>query len=77
MGSMGFGAVGGVLQSKLIKKKTEEQRVLLKEAIASDIPIIVNRAIENSEDKIISLYNSILRESSKRRNSGKKLKCLQ
>ena len=76
MGSMGFGAVGGVLQSKLIKKKTEEQRVLLKEAIASDIPIIVNRAIENSEDKIISLYNSILRESSKKKELWKETQML-
>lgn len=67
MGSMGFGTVGGLLQNKLIKKKTEEQRTIIKEAIASDIPIIINRAIENSEVKIISLYNSILNESSKKK----------
>lgn len=76
MGSMGFGAVGGVLQSKLIKKKTEEQRTILKEAIASDIPIIINRAIENSEGKIISLYNSILSESSKKKELWKEAQIL-
>ena len=67
MGSMGFGAAGGVFQSKLIKKKTEEQREILKKAIASDIPIIINRAIQNSEGKITSLYKSILSESSRKK----------
>ena len=67
MGSMGFGAVGGILTTNFFKAKIEEQREMLKKNIATDIPIIIDKAIEKSEEKIISLYNLILKDSAKKK----------
>ena len=65
--SMGIGTGGAVIQSSFFKKKLEEQRDELKNAIAKDIPIVVDKATEKSEQKIRSLYDSIINESSKKK----------
>lgn len=66
--SMGIGTGGGILQSVVFKKKVEEQREQVKTAIVKDIPIVVDKATEKSEQKIRSLYDSIINESSKKKN---------
>ena len=67
--SMGIGTGGGILQSVVFKKKVEEQRQQIKTAIAKDIPIVIDKATEKSEQKIRTLYDSIIRESSNKKNS--------
>ncbi len=67
LGSMGFGAVGATLQSKFTTKKIEEQKELLKENIAKDIPAIIDRAIGKSEGRIKAIYDSILQQSSQKK----------
>ena len=63
MGSMGIGAGGAILQQTFFKKKIEEQKMLLKESIAKDVPLIVYKATANSENRIKQLYDSILKQS--------------
>ncbi len=67
MGSMGIGAGGGVLQQKFFKKKVEEQKMLLKESIAKDVPQIIENAVAKSEERIRELYDSILEQSAKKK----------
>ena len=67
MGSMGIGAGGAVLQQTFFKKKIEEQKSLLKNLIAKDVPLIVEKAITKSEERIKKLYDSILEQSAKKK----------
>lgn len=71
VGSMGFGTVGTILQSRFFKKKIEEQQTILKEAIASNVPQIIEQASSKSESRIIALYDSILKESEKKKELWK------
>ena len=68
MGSMGIGAGGAILQQTFFKKKIEEQRKLLKESIAKDVPMIVDKATTNSEHRIKQLYDSILKQSEEKKS---------
>lgn len=76
VGSMSFGAVGGILQGTFLKKKLEEQKSVLKKNIASDVPKIIDRAVVKSEDRIYLLYNSIVAESSKKKELWKEAQTL-
>ena len=67
MGSMSIGAGGAVLQNSFFKKKIEEQKSILKEEIAKDIPVVIDRATEKSEQRIQFHYNTIIEESSKKK----------
>ena len=67
IGSMTIGAGGAVAQSSFFRKKIEEQKTMLKEVIAKDVPSVIDRAIEKSEQKIRILYDSIINESSKKK----------
>lgn len=69
LATMGIGTGGAILTGNIFKKKMDEQREELKNAIAKDIPIVINKATEKSEQKIRSLYDSIINESSKKKNS--------
>lgn len=65
--SIGIGTGGGILQNIIFKRKIEDQREQVKLAIAKDIPIVVDKATEKSEHKIRVLYDSIIDESSKKK----------
>jgi ribosome biogenesis GTPase A len=67
MGSMGIGAGGAILQNSFFKKKIEEQKSILKNEIAKDIPLIIDKATIKSEQRIQFHYNSIIEESSKKK----------
>ena len=67
IGSMTIGAGGAVAQASFFKKKIEEQKTILKEEIAKDVPTIIDRATIKSEQRIQSLYNRIIEESSKKK----------
>ena len=71
IGSMGFGTAGCILQSKFFKKKLEEQQAMLKQAIATDVPQIIEKATIKSESKILAIYDSILKESEKKKELWK------
>lgn len=69
LATMGIGTGGAIMTGNVFKKKLDEQREELKKAIAKDIPIVIDKAIEKSEQKIRSLYDSIIKELSKKKNS--------
>lgn len=69
LATMGIGTGGAIVTGNFFKKKLDEQREELKNAIAKDIPIVIDRATEKSEQKIRSLYDSIIDELSKKKNS--------
>ena len=69
LATMGIGTGGAIMTSNFFKKKLDEQREELKNAIAKDIPIVIDKATEKSEQRIRSLYDSIIRESSSKKNS--------
>ena len=71
VGSMGFGTAGCILQAKFFKKKVEEQQAMLKQAIATDVPQIIEKATIKSESKILAIYDSILKESEKKKELWK------
>lgn len=69
LATMGIGTGGAIMTGNFFKKKLDDQREELKNAIAKDIPIVIDKATEKSEQKIRSLYDSIIRESSNKKNA--------
>lgn len=69
MATMGVGTAGTLITNNVFKKKIEEQRNMVKEAIAKDIPIIVMQATSSSEKRIQSLYDEMLDESDKKKQA--------
>ncbi len=67
--TMGVGTAGTLITSSVFKKKIEEQRTLVKKAIAKDVPAIVMQATENSEKRIQSLYDEMLDDSDKKKQA--------
>lgn len=69
LATMGVGTAGTLITSSVFKKKIEEQRTLVKEAIAKDVPTIVMQATANSEKRIQSLYDEMLHDSNKKKQT--------
>lgn len=69
LATMGVGTAGTLITSSIFKKKIEEQRILVKEAIAKDVPAIVMQATANSEKRIQSLYDEMLDDSDKKKQA--------
>lgn len=69
LATMGVGTAGTLITSSVFKKKIEEQRTLVKEAIAKDVPAIVMQATANSEKRIQSLYDEMLHDSDKKKQA--------
>lgn len=69
LATMGIGTAGTLITSSVFRKKIEEQRTLVKEAIAKDVPAIVMQATANSEKRIQSLYDEMLDDSDKKRQA--------
>lgn len=67
--TMGVGTAGTLITSSVFKKKIEEQRTLVKEAIAKDVPAIIMQATENSEKRIQRLYDEMLDDSGKKKQT--------
>ena len=63
LATMGIGTGGAILTDSFFKKKLEEQRNEVKSALAADIPTIVVKATAQSEQRVLALYNQMLRES--------------
>lgn len=67
--TIGGGTAGALISSSVFRKKVEEQRLLVKEAVAKDIPNIVMQATANSEKRIKKLYNDMLNDSEKKKQA--------
>lgn len=65
--TMGVGTAGTLITSKIFKKKIEEQRIALKEAIVKDVPAIIMQATANSEKRIQKLYDEMIADSDQKR----------
>lgn len=65
--TMGVGTVGTLLSASVFKKKIEEQRAYVKDAIAKDIPNIIMQATVKSEQRIKKLYEEMLADSDKKK----------
>ena len=65
--TMGVGTVGALLSTSVFKKKIEEQRAYVKDAIAKDIPNIIMQATVKSEQRIKKLYEEMLADSDKKK----------
>lgn len=64
--TLGIGSGAGVLSSKFLKSKREEQQQQLKSLIAKDVPLSLDSAVEESEKKIKIIYADIASESVKK-----------
>ena len=69
LATMGVGTAGTLITSSIFKKKIEEQRALIKGAIAKDVPAILMQATTNSERRIQSLYDEMLHDSDKKKQA--------
>lgn len=69
LATMGIGTASTLITSSVFKKKIEEQRTLVKEAIAKDVPTIVMQATANSEKRVQSLYDEMLDDSNKKKQT--------
>lgn len=67
--TMGVGTAGTLLTSHIFKKKLEEQRTAVKEAIAKDIPAIILKATADSEKRIRAIYDDMLDDSEKKKET--------
>lgn len=65
--TMGVGTVGALITVSLFKKKVEEQRAIIKDAIAKDVPAVIIQASENSESRIKELYREMIEDSDKKK----------
>ncbi len=68
LATMGIGTGGAILSSTFVKKKLEQQRNEMKKALAQDIPVVVMKAIANSEQRVRALYHEMLRDNQAKMN---------
>ena len=67
--TMGVGTAGTLVTSSFFKKKIEEQRQAIKERISIDIPTIILQATTNSESRIRTLYEDIIKDSGNKKSA--------
>lgn len=64
--TLGIGSSAGILTSKFLKSKKEEQQQQLKALVAKDVPLALESAIAESEKRIKIIYADIASESIKK-----------
>ena len=69
IGSMGVGTGGSILSEVFFKKRTEEQREILKKEIEKGVPGVVKNAMIHSEKRIKKIYNDIISDSSEKQEN--------
>lgn len=69
IGSMGIGTGGSILSEVFFKKRTEEQREILKKQIEGNVPGVVKNAMIHSEKRIRKIYSDIISDSSSKQES--------
>lgn len=63
LATMGVGTGASILSDKFFKKKVEEQRQEIKDAIAKNIPQIIDNAMSESERRLLGIYDNIIAEA--------------
>lgn len=63
--TMGVGTGGSILSEKIFKEKIEQQRESVRQAIAKNVPKVMDSATSESEQRITAVYEDILKESKK------------
>ena len=61
--STGVSTGGGILTEKFFRKKTDDQRVMLKTEVENNFPITFRRATANTRTRIKKLYTDVIKES--------------
>ena len=69
LATMGVGTAGALLSSSVFKKKIEEQRILVKETVAKNVPAIVMQATSDSERRIQKIYDEMLEDLDKKKQA--------
>lgn len=67
--TMGVGTGAAILTGNIFKKRIEEQRDALKKCISSDVPQVVMRATNDSENRVKAIYNDLIVEAHKKQNA--------
>lgn len=63
--TMGIGTGSSIVTEGVFKGKIEKQRVAIKEAVAKNVPELINQSMENSEKRLQTVYNDIVNEAKK------------
>ncbi|MBE7011238.1 MAG: hypothetical protein E7415_01030 [Ruminococcaceae bacterium] len=63
--TMGLGTGGSIVSETIFKKKSENQKRILKDEIGRRIPIIVDNATSYSEKRIKAMYSNVISEATK------------
>lgn len=64
--TMGVGTGAAIFTNNIFKKKIEEQREILKKAIAKDVPEVISRATADSERRVKAIYDDMRLEAKKK-----------
>ena len=63
--TMGIGTGSSIITEKVFKGKVEAQRTAVQQAIAANVPELVQKAMGESERRISTVYRDILKEADK------------
>lgn len=69
LATMGIGASGAILSSKMVKNSLEAQRNEIKTFLRTDVPVVVSKAMANSEKRVLALYDTMLKDNETKLNS--------
>ncbi len=58
--TMGIGTGSSIVTEGVFKGKIEKQRIAIKEAIAKNVPELINQSMENTEKRLQTVYNEIV-----------------
>ncbi len=60
LATMGIGTGASVVSEKIFKSKVEKQREALKEALARNVPLTIEEAVADSEQRLQSVYGDMI-----------------
>jgi len=66
--TMGISTIGSIVTEKRFKKQIVEQQEYLKDALATEIPIVLAEAIGFSQSRITDIYNDIMKQMEEKKN---------
>ena len=61
--TMGFGTGSSIVTEKVFGAKIEQQRTIVKDAIAANVPQIIDRAMSQSDTRVRYIYANIIRSA--------------
>lgn len=61
--TIGIGTSSAILIEQTTNKKIDEQKNMILNAIATDVPRVIDRALQNVEDRLIYTYNEVVKQA--------------